>query len=695
LSQATSFALSLISNVRYLEERNLVKHFINLYAAVLPLLWLTSFCASAAEHDPAVWWSFEKDKQHNVAGYIEHTSGVRGSAFKFDGFTTRVTYRIDDSINIEDGFTVECWVAPQEYSWNWTGLIDQEKDQREGFSFGINHIGQIGLSLAINSQWQTLLSQDSIPLLKWSHVAATFDPTDGIAVFINGQPAGKRTIRGKATPSKTDLWIGMSHTKQWPALTEREISKTPTVMVFDGLLDEVKLYDKPLAPAAVQVAFEATAPEERQPLQYRKMPSGPEGSGPFGAYYTQLKYCEEWDRLWRVSDDPDVVVRFDDSPTKVVFWRGTGYMPAWVTENDRWVSDQGPEIYKHMCFEHMSDKQCRFSHVRVIENTPARVLVHWRTALPNAKYEMTNVDPYTGWQPWADDYYYIYPDGVSVRYQRAWGPNIHEFQQSEVLCQPGTKPQDVMEAEAITVMDLEGNTNTFSWETAYGKRLMADKEVNGPIQITNLKSKNRHYVIGESGAHFKPFTFGARKGYSNFPNWNHWPVAQLPNDGRVAPAPDRPSSSCPGTLYPVRHKGEGVQEYVRNLYGMTDRDPSHLAVLARSWNNPPELELRGGSFSNGGYDKNQRAYKLIYTGNGEPGILKCNIQASEESPVVNLAIVIKNWGESKAHLTLDGQPVPEGKAFRAGHRRRLKGTDLVAWIKIESLDPLEVSFERK
>jgi hypothetical protein len=438
-------------------------------------------------------------------------------------------------------------------------------------------------------------------------------------------------------------------------------------------------------------AFKAVAPKNAQPLEYRKMPSGPDGPGPFGACYTHLKYCQEWDRLWRVSDDPDIVVRFDESSTKIVFWRGTGYCPAWVSENDRWVSDQGPEIFKGMCFEHMSDKQCRYSHVRVIENTPARVLVHWRTALPNVKDEFTNVDPQTDWGPWADDYYYIYPDGVCVRYQRAWGPNIHEFQQSEVLCQPGTKPQDNVQVNAITVMDLEGNTNTFSWEKPYGQRLAAEKEVNGPIQIINLKSKNRHYVIGETGSTWRPFTFGARKGYSNIPNWNHRPVAQLPNDGRDAPAPDRPSSACMGTLYPIRHKGDGSQEWVRNLYGMTDKDQKQLAILARSWNNPAELKLHGDSFSNDGYDKNQRAYILTRTDNGKPSPLIFNIQASQKSPVANPAFVIKNWGDTDAVLKLDGKEIKRGKTFRFGHRQTLESTDLIVWIKAESTKPIAVS----
>ena len=573
------------------------------YTALLFVFLLKAACVSAAEAVPEAYWSFDNATNYTITGYVTKVAGVQGSALTFDGFTSRVTPGANVSISITNGFSVQCWIAPQEYSWNWTGLVDQEKDHKEGFSFGINHVGHVGLCLAINGEWQSFLSKEPVPLLRWSHVAASHDPAKGVALYINGQPAGAFPVTGNVTPSQAECWIGMSHTKQWPALTEREVSKIPTPMVFDGVIDEVKLEAKALDPAAVMAAFKAVVPENPQPLQYRRMPSGPEGPGPFGAYYTRLKYCEEWDRLWRVSDHPDIVVRFDESTTKVVFWRGTAYIPAWVSENGRWVSDQGPEIYKRACFEVMSDKQCKFSHVRIIENTPARVLVHWRTALPNTKYEFVNVDPETGWGPWGDDYYYIYPDGVCVRYQRAWGPRILEFQQTEVLCHPGTKPQDVMEAEAVTVMDLNGDTNTFSWETAYGKRLPAEKKVDGPIQIVNLKSKNRHFVIGESGAHFTPFTFGALEGYSNFPNWNHWPVAQLPNDGRVAPAPDRPSSSCPGTLFPVRHEGEGVQEYVRDLYGMTDRDPKHLATLARSWNNPPVLELLGEAFANEGYDK--------------------------------------------------------------------------------------------
>lgn len=62
-----------------------------------------------------------------------------------------------------------------------------------------------------------------------------------------------------------------------------------------------------------------------------QLPSGPPGPGPFGAYYTRLTFTPEWDAPWRVDDHADVVVRFDNGGHRFVFWRGTSYIPCWVT----------------------------------------------------------------------------------------------------------------------------------------------------------------------------------------------------------------------------------------------------------------------------------------------------------------------------------------------------------------------------
>jgi len=141
-----------------------------------------------------------------------------------------------------------------------------------------------------------------------------------------------------------------------------------------------------------------TAPAGGLPL----LPSGPEGPVPFGAYSTRLAYTPEWDRLWPVSEVADVVVRFGDAEPRFVFWRGTSYIPCWATQRGAWFTNEfferrgGPASGTTSMVEPMSDKQCRYSSVRILENTDARVAVSGNrpshTSLSQIK-----------WQPYAED----------------------------------------------------------------------------------------------------------------------------------------------------------------------------------------------------------------------------------------------------------------------------------------------------
>lgn len=53
---------------------------------------------------------------------------------------------------VREGFTVEAWVALNTYPWNWAPIVDQEEDRQEGFFFGIDAFGHIGLQASIDGQ---------------------------------------------------------------------------------------------------------------------------------------------------------------------------------------------------------------------------------------------------------------------------------------------------------------------------------------------------------------------------------------------------------------------------------------------------------------------------------------------------------------------------------------------------------------
>ena len=622
--------------------------------------------------------------------------GIRGKALLFDGYFTEYSVAPEQSPVMGDRFTISAWVAPQEYSYNLSAIINRQQNFQKGYFFGINQIGQLVGSLALESGWTTVISTSSLPLLKWSNVAMVYDGTKGITLYLDGQEVGHKAVTGSlVTADAAPTIIGKTQERMTPAMTERESSRAvKSWMRFDGLIDELDVRGEALSGDDIREAFQKTTVKNIQPLQFRRMPSGTDDPQPFGAYYTQLTYAPGWDALWQGSDRPDVVVRFDDSPVKLVFWRGTGYIPALVSENDIWMSDQSCENWgSGECFEVMSDKQCRYSHIRIIENCPARAVIHWRYPLTSITYEIfKQSDTYPG--DWADEYWTVYPDGVAVRKQVLWcdfdKPQFYQFQETIFFNQPGTRPQDNVELEAITLMDMNGKMASYSWEHGLPKSF--PEPAFKPIRMVNFKSKYRPFSIHHPEQFATPFHFGSVKGYSTFPCWNHWPVSQIPSDGRNAQAFDKPSSTSIAYANADRQQVEHFPDgsiRARMLKGMTTNSIESLLPLARSWNFPPQLETQSAGFANSGYDPYERAYHLERLDSSARELV-CDIQATPESPIVNLCLVVKNWGDRTAGVEVNGETIPPGDSFRYGLRRGLEGTDLVVWLKQSTTEPVRV-----
>jgi hypothetical protein len=438
-------------------------------------------------------------------------------------------------------------------------------------------------------------------------------------------------------------------------------------------------------------------------LPWPVLPSGPPGAGQFGAYYTTLKYEAMWDEPRRAAPDSDVVVRFDLAPIRMVFWQGTNYGGDWVTENNKWYTDEFLETGGAVdcpggedC-EPMSDKQNRYSHVRILENTDARAVVHWRYGLCEVvHYTCANPDPNTGWTDWADEYFTIYPDGVAVRKQVLWTSNFknwHEFQETIIINGPGTRPEDNIQPAALTIGNMAGETRTYSWEKGPPPKNLQTPE-HSNIQVVNLKSEWKPFQI-VSPANSSITAYTGEVTYSRFEWWNHWPVAQVRSSGISAVAPDRPSHSSLSHIYwdPYATTDNTMTKLL--LHGLTTKSAKELIPLAKSWLSPPTLEISGTGFKSQGYDPAQRAFVILRQIASSPSQLRLLLQASPESPLLNPAFVIRNWGDKEPKLLIDGKPAPRGSAFRYGCVPTLDGSDLVMWLKMESATATRLDLSAK
>ncbi len=667
---------------------------------------------SSAASGPVAWWRFDEDtgrdvidsvggKSDVIFGNFKRLSGVNGGSVQFDGSTSGIVHKGFKSQQFRDGFTVEGWVAPQAYPWNWCAIVNQENDKKAGFLFGINHFGQIGLHLAVAGKWYECTSKQPIGFMdKWSHIAGTFDKDSGIVVYIDGDVAASLSLKGSMTVAEDiELQIARNHKKTLladEALVRKGVN-FPTSYSFDGIIDELKLYDRALSESEIRQSYEDNMPKGAPPLKWRKLPALGEDLGRFGAVYCKLKFYEQWDDLWRIADHPDVVVSFDDGPYKMVFWHGTNYNMNLVSENGIWIGDQSAESgAKAGCAEHMSDKQCRFAHVRVIENHDARVVVHWRYALCDVLYNIAGENEPPGWGAWADEYYYIYPDGGAVRAFFLHGAGKAGGSEPAILNNPGEKAEDNIRLDAVTVANMQGQIRTHKWDPwpadANSGRDFSDELDGAVVCVLNLKSRYKPFYVYQQRSKIGPYGWfpEVRLDYSRFPTWNHWPVSQAPSDGRYALAPDRVSSAAVTTpRFPQKQRDDGVV-VGRFIMGVSDRPIAEHVELARSWNRPPEIKMSGNGFSSNGYSRDERAY-LVSRNAGEVGPLEFELAANEDSPVYNPAFVVKNWGQAEVKLRINGKMIQRGKAFRYGYRRRLEGTDLIVWLRIESKVPIRMA----
>ncbi len=452
---------------------------------------------------------------------------------------------------------------------------------------------------------------------------------------------------------------------------------------------------------AVAVMLQAGMAFAADPPQ---MPSGPPGPGEFGAYYAHLTYSPDWDAPWRVADHPDVVVKFEDDAHRLVFWRGTSFIPCWVNDAGKWYTNEFVERRGHHSpntegsVEPMSDKQCRFSHVRVIESNDARVVVHWRYAPIDVRYEHPLTDLDTGWSDWVDEYYTIYPDAIGVRKITVHTnrPDLWmEFQESILLNQPGTLPEDNIEAAAVSLANMAGESVTYVWTEDGGPEFDRNPALSNIMKI-NLIGRLKPFAIVPPPKEGNLMTTYLGHGLnSKFNWWDHWPISQFASDRRGATSAARPSHSSlshiglPDTATaewePYEQEGKKVVKIMLN--GLTDKAAEDLLPLARSWLNAPELSV-DGNLECEGYDPTQMAYVL--EGSGDATL---KLDASADSPVVNPAFEINGWGDNGVAVKLNGRALEKGEDYRVGKRVTLGGTDLILWVKTEATEPMTLTLD--
>ena len=107
--------------------------------------------------------------------------------------------------------------------------------------------------------WNICRSDVRIPLKSWTHVAAVYDPATGVNLYIDGKPAGKLPLIGDfVLPNNTPFRIGRNLIDLPPVALVRPKASFPALYSFYGILDDLRIYNRPLSSAEIASAYNPT-----------------------------------------------------------------------------------------------------------------------------------------------------------------------------------------------------------------------------------------------------------------------------------------------------------------------------------------------------------------------------------------------------------------------------------------------------
>ena len=128
--------------------------------------------------------------------------------------------------------TLEAWVDPASVSSAWRDVIYKGNDNY--YLMGTtDHSGVPAGAVAVAGSSAHAYGAGSLATNSWSYLAATYDGT-ALRLYVNGTLAASQAASGAITSSTNPLTIG---------------SDPIWGQYFNGLIDQVRIYNTPSAPA--------------------------------------------------------------------------------------------------------------------------------------------------------------------------------------------------------------------------------------------------------------------------------------------------------------------------------------------------------------------------------------------------------------------------------------------------------------
>jgi hypothetical protein len=166
-------------------------------------------------------------------------AGKYGAALSFDGINDLVVVNPSNSLNLSTAMTLEAWVFPTAAQSGWRTIVQREVDAFTFNASNINGALHPAGGGTFDGQLDHTASPSALAVNAWSHVALTWDGAT-LRLYVNGAQVSSKPRTGTLQTSANGagpIRIG---------------GNVPYGEFFQGLIDELRIYNRALSAAEVE-----------------------------------------------------------------------------------------------------------------------------------------------------------------------------------------------------------------------------------------------------------------------------------------------------------------------------------------------------------------------------------------------------------------------------------------------------------
>jgi parallel beta-helix repeat protein len=170
------------------------------------------------------------------------TNGIAGKALYFDGTDDNVTVTDSNSLDLSNSFTLSAWVNPASAFTDFRSILAKNYKYYL-YASGTGFCGDGSALGGFYEAMDTVVCQpSSLPVNTWTHLTLTYNGAV-LTLYRDGGAVATANVSGTISPSTGTLQIGASEYGEY----------------FQGLIDEVRVYNKALTNTEIQTIYQQAA----------------------------------------------------------------------------------------------------------------------------------------------------------------------------------------------------------------------------------------------------------------------------------------------------------------------------------------------------------------------------------------------------------------------------------------------------